>query len=189
MTVYRGVLILGDWIEVIYCIQRSHFRGLELTVYRGVLISGSWNRGVPQVSSFQGTGVDCIQRCPHFRVTGIEVFHCIQRSHFRVTGIEVFHCIQRSHFRVTGIEVFHCIQRSHFRVTGIEVFHCIQRSHFRVSGIEVFHCIQRSHFRGLELTVLISGCWNKGVDCVQGVLGFGTAIIVSWLWRPHKKIY
>ena len=46
------------------------------TVYRGVLISGCWNRGVPlytEVScwnrgtSFQGVGIEELQRHPHFR--------------------------------------------------------------------------------------------------------------------------
>ena len=37
----------------------------------GDLISEGWNREVPlytEVSSFQGVGIECIQRCPHFRV-------------------------------------------------------------------------------------------------------------------------
>ena len=34
---------------------------------RGILISGGWNRGVPEVSSFQGVGIEEFQRYPHFR--------------------------------------------------------------------------------------------------------------------------
>ena len=44
-------------------------------MYRGVLISECWNREVPlytEVSSFQGVGIEGIQRCPHLRGIGMD---------------------------------------------------------------------------------------------------------------------